>query len=188
MLRCHVRFHTFPTQSTLAFHSLLVAVLHVQARCPVASTPGHPRVLLPSPFFLPPFYHDSSPFVRSLCSPTRFLSFHLGWRGFVHRVWFVRVVQLWFSYVRGGNREGSGLGFSSNPVRGSLGDVSHDVSRVSQPSGVRVRRWGNRRSKGSGARENGVSRVALPNSTKIGTKPSCPGHSAFFLIATVSTD
>lgn len=45
---------------------------------------------------------------------------------------------------------------------GSLHDVSYGVSRVSQPSGVRVRRSGERPSEGSGVRENRVSRVALP--------------------------
>ena len=170
MICCRVRFHTFPTHSVPAIQSLFVAVLHVQARRPVAGIPRHPRVSPPLPFFSPSFLPRLF-FLRPFAPfSTRLLSFHLGWRGFVRRVWFVRFVPVVVLLVRvvvlHRSREKQGriqLGFSSNPVRGSPGDVSHDVSRVSQPSGVRVRRWGELGNEGSGVRENVVSRVALPS-------------------------
>ena len=78
MLCCHVRLHTFPTRSTLAIQSLCVAVLHVQARRPVAGTPRRPRVSpsLPffSPFFLPRLFFlrpFASLFHASSVVPTR---------------------------------------------------------------------------------------------------------------------
>ena len=126
---------------------------------------------------------STSPSGRHSTAPTRFASSPIRFPSFLPRLLFLRPFAsffhassvipprlAWFrsSWLRSccpvvvlhRSREKQGriqLGFSSNPVRGSPGDVSHSVSRVSQPSGVRVRRW-----REPGSEDRGYGRTGFP--------------------------